>query len=97
MRINLMVLTLITAMSLSPALWAQPQLPPREPEPEPPDISIEEAKQIALRHVPGEIVDVEVDTWNEQPVWEVEVESVDGWDYIVYINPENGRIVEVDG
>lgn len=97
MRVDLKVITMMIAMALSDELWAQSQEPPREPEPALSDISLEEAKQIALRHVPGEIVDVGEDTWNEQPVWEVEVESEDGWDYVVYINPENGRIVQVDG
>lgn len=96
-----MIVAPLCAMALSAGAWAQTTIPPGEtPSGEEQGelaVSRDHAEQIALRHVPGRVEAVEQDTWNDEIVWEVRVESEDGQDYEVVINADNGRIVEVDG
>lgn len=93
MKANLTVIASLAAITLSGGLWAQSTTLEQQAEP---TVSREQAEQIALRHVPGRVEEVDQDTWNGELVWEITVESEDGYDYEVHINPDNGRIVEVD-
>lgn len=93
MKAILTVITSLTAITLSDGLWAQSTTLEQQAEPA---VSREHAEQIALRHVPGRVEEVDQDTWNGELMWEITIESEDGEDYEAHIHPENGRIVEVD-
>lgn len=95
MRSNRLFIAPLTAMALSGGVWAQSTAPSVDQQQES-AVSREQAEQIALRHVPGQVEEVEEDTWNGEAVWEVTVESEDGEDYEIVINSNTGRIVEVD-
>ncbi|MEN1969504.1 PepSY domain-containing protein [Lentibacillus sp. N15] len=59
-------------------------------------ITIEDAMQIALQQVPGEVVKVELDTNYGVEVYEVEIVTNQGTKYEVEVDRETGRIVNIE-
>ncbi|OLO28239.1 hypothetical protein BTR23_17945 [Alkalihalophilus pseudofirmus] len=59
-------------------------------------MSIEEAIQIALQHVPGLVVEVELDMENGFLVYEVEILTPLGIKYEVDVDVMTGRIIEIE-
>ncbi|MCR6106142.1 PepSY domain-containing protein [Salipaludibacillus agaradhaerens] len=59
-------------------------------------ISAQEAINIALERLPGEVVDVELDTEQGILVWEIEILTPQGVKYEVYVNANTGEIVKVE-
>lgn len=56
-------------------------------------ISEQEARDIALEAVPGEVGDIELDNENGSVVWSVDVAAADGTDHEVVIDAGNGDIL----
>src|SRR5699024_8112929 len=68
-----------------------PHIPQRQQR-----ISIEEAKNTALRQVPGEIVKVELDHEKGVLVYEVDIVTAQGVKYEVVIDANTGTVLEVE-
>ncbi|TQS75291.1 hypothetical protein DX933_07095 [Ornithinibacillus gellani] len=56
-------------------------------------ITIEEAMQIALQRVPGEVVKVELETEQGRLVYEVEIMTANGVKYEIDVDANSGTIV----
>lgn len=59
-------------------------------------ITIEEAMNIALEQVPGQVVKVEMDTEKGVRVYEVDIVTAQGVKYEVAVNMNTGEIVEIE-
>ncbi len=59
-------------------------------------ITIEEAMDIALQQVPGQVVKVELDSKNGMQVYEVEIITSQGSKYEVEVDVNTGGIVDID-
>jgi uncharacterized membrane protein YkoI len=59
-------------------------------------ITIEEAMNIAMEQVPGQVVKVELDTEKGVQVYEVDIVTAQGVKYEVAININTGEIVEIE-
>lgn len=59
-------------------------------------ISVQQAQQIALRRVPGQIVHVDLDMENGILIYEVYIMTPQNRMYQVEINARNGNILKVD-
>jgi uncharacterized membrane protein YkoI len=87
----ILVAVLLSACLESPAALAAPAIPTK--------ISIEKAEHIALRHVPGGVVEqIERDQHRGKPVYEVDVRAQDGREHELVIDANDGKIVseEID-
>lgn len=58
-------------------------------------ISIDDAMEIALEQIPGEVVKVELDTDNGMLVYEVDIISMQGIKYEIEIDAQTGRIIKM--
>lgn len=59
-------------------------------------ISLDDARRIALEHVPGTVIEIERDDDDGVPEWEVEVRGEDGFEYEVTIDARNGRVIKIE-
>ncbi|MCR2042681.1 PepSY domain-containing protein [Anaerosalibacter massiliensis] len=59
-------------------------------------ISGSEAIEIALRHVPGEVLKVELDTENGILVYEITIRTYTGMYYEVKIDANTGEVIEIE-
>ncbi len=59
-------------------------------------ITKEEAKKIALKRVPGKVVESEIDKEKGKVVWEFEIKTKEGKVFEVAVDAKTGDIVEVD-
>lgn len=59
-------------------------------------ITIEEAMNIALEQVPGQVVKVEMDTEKGVQVYEVDIVTAQNVKYEVAVNMNTGEIVEIE-
>lgn len=55
-------------------------------------ISLQDAQRIALYHVPGTVIDIELDDGK----WEVEICATDGRVHEVKINARTGHVIEIE-
>lgn len=58
-------------------------------------ISIEDAMDIAMEQLPGEVIKVELDTENGRLVYEVDIITAQGIKYEIEIDAQTGRIVNI--
>jgi len=58
-------------------------------------INSETAIQIALRHVPGQVIKVELDDENGILVYEVDIRTPTGV-YEVHVNAETGQVLRIE-
>lgn len=59
-------------------------------------ISIDDAMEIALEQIPGEVVKAELDTENGTLVYEVDIINMQGLKYEIVIDTQTGRIVKLE-
>ena len=59
-------------------------------------ISEVEAIEIALRYVPGEVLEVELDTEHGILVYEITIRAYNGMYYEVKINANTGELIEIE-
>ena len=69
---------------------------PEEPEPMIPVVTEEQAKEIALEAVPGEVTDVEVERKSGQIVYVVEVDADSGPETDVIIDMNDGHVIDIE-
>lgn len=74
--------------------WQNQQIPPHMPQRQR-RISIEEAMNIALSQVQGEIVKIELEREQGILVYEVDIVTAQGVKYEVIVNANNGTVLEV--
>ncbi|OLS38375.1 hypothetical protein BTR22_07550 [Alkalihalophilus pseudofirmus] len=59
-------------------------------------ISAQDAIAIALESMPGDVVDVELDTENGILAWEIEIMTAKGTKYEVFVNANTGEVIKVE-
>ena len=60
------------------------------------DITVEEAKEIALKAVPGVVTDVEKDVMSGRTVYVIEIAATTGVETDVFIDIKNGKILAIE-
>ena len=60
------------------------------------DITVEEAKEIALKAVPGVVTDVEKDAMSGRTVYVIEIAATTGIETDVFIDIKNGKILAIE-
>lgn len=56
-------------------------------------VSEQQARELALGAIPGEVAEIELDNENGSVVWSVEVTATDGTDHEVVIDAGNGEVL----
>jgi len=81
--------------SITPAPEPAPE-PSPEPTPEPSNITLEEAKQIALEAVPGVVTDVDTEVFQGKSVYAIEIRANNGIETDVFVDMKTGEVLGME-
>jgi len=87
---------LIDVMYDQPASITPEPEPSPEPTPEPSNITLEEAKQIALEAVPGVVTDVDTEVFQGKSVYAIEIRANNGIETDVFVDMKTGEVLGME-
>ena len=61
-----------------------------------PKLTEEQAVEIALQAVPGEVVETELEKWFQKRVYEIEIRTAEGVITEVELNADSGEVLEIE-